>query len=312
MSPPAKPPRDPGLNQDPAINPAGLRHRAEAHASAFPALLAEAEHLAATVLLGDHGRRRAGMGDEFWQYRPAENGDGLRDIDWRRSARGDEQFVRQKEWQAAQSVMFWVDDALSMSFTGGNDRPTKGHRARVLALALCVLLNRGGERFGLANRGTPPRRGEAQLARMAGHLMDAAFSGENDTDFGTPNARVLPAGSRAVFLSDFFGDPAPVADALTRATDRGVKGTLIQILDPDEEAFPYDGRTVFESMSGAVRFETLKAGSLKGDYLDRLAQRKAMLQDLCRATGWRYLCHHTDTPALKALMWAYRALDGGS
>ncbi len=293
------------MNQDPAINPAGLRHRAEAHASAFPALLAEAEHLAATVLLGDHGRRRAGMGDEFWQYRPAENGDPQRTIDWRRSARGDEQFVRQREWQAAQSVMFWVDDALSMTFTGGDDRPTKGHRARVLALALCVLLNRGGERFGLANRGTPPRRGEAQLTRIAGHLMAPA----GESDYGTPNARVLPSGSRAVFISDFFGPQEPVTDALTRATDHGVKGTLIQILDPDEEAFPYDGRTVFETMSGATRFETLKAGSLKEAYLHRLAKRKAALQDLCRATGWRYLCHHTDTGALKALMWAYRALD---
>ncbi len=297
------------MNQDPAINPAGLRHRAEAHAAAFPALLADAQHLAATVMLGDHGRRRAGMGDEFWQYRPAEDGDGLRAIDWRRSARGDAHFVRQKEWQAAQSVMFWVDDALSMTFTGGNDRPTKGHRARVLALALCVLLNRGGERFGLANRGTPPRRGEAQLTRLAGHLMDAAFGGETDIDYGTPNARVLPAGSRAVFLSDFFGDPEPVTAALTKATDRGVSGILIQVLDPDEEAFPYDGRTIFETMSGAVKFETLKAGKLKDDYLARLAARKAQMRDLCRATGWRYLCHHTDTSALEALMWAYRALD---
>lgn len=245
------------------------------------------------------------MGDEFWQYRPAENGDPQRIIDWRRSAKGDEQFVRQKEWQAAQSVMFWVDDALSMTFTGGDDRPTKGHRARVLALALCVLLNRGGERFGLANRGTPPRRGEAQLSRIAGHLMAPA----GDSDYGTPNARVLPPGSRAVFLSDFFGPQEPVTEALTRATDHGVKGTLIQILDPDEEAFPYDGRTVFETMSGATRFETLKAGNLKDAYLNRLAARKAGLQDLCRATGWRYLCHHTDTGALKALLWAYRALD---
>lgn len=297
------------MNQDPAINPAGLRHRAETHASAFPALLAEAEHLAATVMLGEHGRRRAGMGDEFWQYRPAENGDGLRAIDWRRSARGDAHFVRQKEWQAAQSVMFWVDDALSMTFSGGPDRPTKGHRARVLALSLCVLLNRGGERFGLANRGTPPRSGEGHLGRMATHLMDAAYSGENDIDYGTPNARVLPAGSRAVFLSDFFGNPEPVARELTKATDRGVKGALIQILDPDEEAFPYDGRTVFETMSGTVKFETLKAGKLKDDYLGRLTERKAYLQELCRATGWRYLCHHSDRPAVSALMWAYRALD---
>lgn len=295
-------------NIDPATTPASLRHRAEAHAGAFPALLAQAEHLAATVLLGEHGRKRAGVGDEFWQYRPTQQGDGQRDIDWRRSARSDATFVRQKEWQAAQSVMLWVDDAMSMSFAGGKDRPTKGHRARVIAMALCVLLNKGGERFGLANRGTPPRRGEGQLSRIAGHLMNA----QGDTDYGTPNARVLPAGSRAVFISDFLGDPKKVEEALTSATDRGVRGALVQVLDPDEEAFPYDGRTVFESMSGAVRFETLKANSLRDAYLERLAARKAHLQDLARKTGWRYMCHHTNDPAIKSLLWLYQSLERGA
>jgi len=261
------------VSTDPASTPAALRHRAETHASAYPALLAEAEHLAATILLGDHGRRRAGVGDEFWQYRPAERGDGLRDIDWRRSARSDDQFVRQKEWQAAQSVMLWVDDALSMTFSGGKDRPTKGHRARVLALALCVLLNRGGERFGLAS--------------------------------------VLPAGSRAVFLSDFLGDPTAAELALTQAADRGVKGAIVQVLDPDEEAFPFDGRTLFTTMSGAVEFETLKANSLKEAYLDRLAARKDHLKSLARKTGWRFHCHHTDQPATKAMLWLYQAMERG-
>ncbi|EPX81665.1 DUF58 domain-containing protein [Litoreibacter arenae] len=293
---------------DPATTPASLRHRAEAHASAFPALLAQADHLASTVLLGEHGRKRAGMGDEFWQYRPSQHGDGVRDIDWRRSGRSDATFVRQKEWQAAQSVMLWVDDAMSMSFTGGKDRPTKGHRARVIAMALCVLLNKGGERFGLADRGTPPRRGEAQLTRIAGHLMNA----QGEADYGTPNARILPAGSRAVFISDFLGDPSKVAEALTSATDRGVRGALLQVLDPDEEAFPYDGRTVFESMSGAIKFETLKANSLRDAYLERLAARKAQLQDLARKTGWRYMCHHTNDPAAKALLWLYQSLERGA
>lgn len=295
-------------NADPATTPAALRHRAELHAGAFPALLAQADHLAATVLLGEHGRRRAGVGDEFWQYRPAELGDGLRDIDWRRSAKSDAHFVRQKEWQAAQSVMLWVDDALSMTFTGGKDRPTKGHRARVLALALCVLLNRGGERFGLASRGTPPRRGEGHLGRIAGHLMAPPGS----EDFGSPNARVMPSGSRAVFISDFLGDPEAVERTLTKATDRGVRGALVQVLDPDEESFPYDGRTVFQTMSGAVEFETLKARSLRDAYLERLAARKDRLAQLARRTGWRYTCHHTDTPAISALLWLYQALDRGA
>jgi len=195
-----------------------------------------------------------------------------------------------------------------MTFTGGADRPTKGHRARVLALALAVLLNRAGERFGLANRGTPPRRGEVQLGRVATHLMAPA----GEADYGAPNARVLPNGSRAVFISDFLGDPAETIDTLTRATDHGVKGALVQVLDPDEEVFPFDGRTVFETMSGAQQFETLKASNLKERYLARLAARKMQLEDIARRTGWRFMAHHTDQPATQALLWLYTTLDRGA
>jgi uncharacterized protein (DUF58 family) len=91
-----------------------LRQHAQEEAARFPALLAGAEQLAGTVLLGDHGRRRAGLGDDFWQYRPLRAGDSYRHIDWRRSARGDEHFVREREWQIAQSVQLWVDPGASM------------------------------------------------------------------------------------------------------------------------------------------------------------------------------------------------------
>src|SRR5690606_24154562 len=79
--------------------PINLRAQAEALAAPLPVLLAEAEHLASTVLLGDHGRRRAGQGDTFWQYRPAMPGDEMRNIDWRRSGRADAAFIQDKEWQ---------------------------------------------------------------------------------------------------------------------------------------------------------------------------------------------------------------------
>ncbi|WP_294225312.1 DUF58 domain-containing protein, partial [uncultured Shimia sp.] len=110
-----------------------LRSQAEAEASSLPPLLAHAEHLAGTVLLGEHGRRRAGMGDDFWQYRPVQPGDSLRHIDWRRSAKSDAQFVRQREWQVAQSVMMWVDTAPSMLFASDKNTPQKADRARLLA-----------------------------------------------------------------------------------------------------------------------------------------------------------------------------------
>ncbi|MFN0113749.1 MAG: DUF58 domain-containing protein [Paracoccaceae bacterium] len=288
----------------PAASPAGLRGDAEALAAALPPLLAGAEHLARTVQLGQHGRRRSGMGDEFWQYRPAHAGDEARSIDWRRSGRADSHFVREKEWQAAQSVHLWVDDARSMEFTGEKSRPSKADRARMLAMAVSVLLIRAGERVGLADAGLPPRPGEVQLLRLAQAFAAPAGS----ADYGAPEARAMQPWSRAVFLSDFLGDPAPVEAALTQAADKGVKGALVQVLDPAEEEFPFDGRTIFESMTGVLKHETRKAGDLRGRYLARLAERKARLAALARATGWLWTVHRTSEPAQGALLWLYHAL----
>ncbi|MHC0053520.1 DUF58 domain-containing protein [Actibacterium sp. D379-3] len=285
--------------------PAALRAHAESLAAPLPPLLAEAEHLAATVLLGEHGRRRAGMGEEFWQYRPATPGDEARSIDWRRSGRSDVHFVREKEWQAAQSVLLWVDDAQSMRFAGDGSHGAKAARARLLALAVSVLLIRGGERVGLSGFALPPRRGELQLLRLA-----EAFAAEGAApDYGVPEARGMLPYSRALFISDFLGDMAPVEAALAKAADRGVKGALLQVLDPQEEAFPFDGRTIFESMSGSLRHETLKAGDLRDRYLARLAARKDRLAYLARLSGWHYTCHHTGESAQAALLWLFRALE---
>ncbi|WP_456385992.1 DUF58 domain-containing protein [Profundibacter sp.] len=285
--------------------PAALRRKSAELAGALPPLLADAERLAAMVLLGEHGRRHAGMGDEFWQYRVAVDGDEARQIDWRRSARSDVHFIRQKEWQAAQSVLLWVDQSASMQFTSAKDLAPKGERARVLAMATAVLLVRGGERVGLTSSANPPRSGQGQLLRMAMELTGA----DTAEDFGAPEVHGMRPNTRAVFISDFMGDFAAVKLALTDAADRGVKGALLQVLDPQEEAFPFDGRTIFESMAGTMRHETLKAGDLRDRYLQRLEERKAALADLAHATGWQYSCHHTNDAPRVALTWLYHALE---
>ena len=279
------------------------RAKAEELASPFPALLASAQALAGTVLLGDHGRRRAGMGDDFWQYRLAQPGDPARRIDWRRSARSDQQFIREREWKVAQSVILWVDQGASMNFRGSG-RESKLARARVLALACSILLLRAGERVGLTGFSLPPRSGRAQIERLA-----EALSLDDTSDFSAPEARGMLPHSRALFVSDFFGQTAPLEAALAKAADRGVKGVLLMILDPQEENFPFSGRTRFESMAGGIQFETQQAHGLRGAYQERLAARKDKLQALASAAGWQFHVHHTDASAQSSLMWLYGAME---
>ncbi|MGB0497556.1 MAG: DUF58 domain-containing protein, partial [Rubricella sp.] len=217
-----------------------LRRDAERIGGTLPPLLAEAQRLAQTIAAGVHGRRRAGPGEEFWQYRQALPGDVATAIDWRRSARSDHAYIRQMEWDAAQTVTLWADVAQAMDYASELAPRSKGERARLLALALAVLLVRGGERVALAGTmADEARTGEAHLRRLALTLSEEA---DDRPDYGVAPEWPPKRAGQAVFLSDFLGD----LDALTRTVEaaaaQGVSGVLIQILDPAEETFPFDGR----------------------------------------------------------------------
>lgn len=259
------------------------------------------------MALGGHGRRHSGNGDEFWQYRVAGFGDGTRDIDWRRSAQSDARFVRQKEWQVAQSVHLWVDTSRAMDFKSEAMDETKGERAQVLGLATAILLLNAGERVGLMQHPAPPKHGNSQITALA---LKLARSHRGD-EYGTPPEKSMGANSRALFISDFLGDWDGLVASLSRAAEQNVRGALVQVLDPAEEDFPVTGRRIFESMSGTLQFESMRAQGLREDYLSRLAERRDQLEQLSRVTGWRFLHHTTAQTAQSAMLWIFQALENG-
>lgn len=283
-----------------------LRRDAQALAAGFPELLAHARQLAATISLGNHGRRRSGPGDEFWQYRPAMAGDHMREIDWRRSARSDTYFVRQMEWQNLQTVHLWVDGSAAMQYSSSDKLETKGARARVLGLAAAILLAKAGESVGLMDDPEPPKHGIGQITKMATHLA----AGKDGAEYGKPPSKRMVRGNRALFISDFLGEWDELVEALSRAADQKVEGCLVQVLDPCEEEFPFDGRVIFQSVGGGLQFETRRAKAIRDDYLAMLAERKLALAALANRTGWRYTCHHTSHSAQSILLWIYNALAG--
>src|ERR1700748_2035802 len=96
-----------------------LQHEADALGAGLPPLMVAADRLAASVSLGVHGRKRAGIGETFWQFRRYYNEDATR-IDWRQSAKSQQLFVREREWEAAQTVLFWSDAGPDMNFASGS------------------------------------------------------------------------------------------------------------------------------------------------------------------------------------------------
>lgn len=284
----------------------GIRNTAEDITQGIAALLADAHLLAASISHGAHGRRKHGQGEEFWQYRAAVQTDAIRDIDWRRSARSDDHFIRQHEWQNTQSVHLWADRGASMLFRSQDRLPTKANRASVLGLAISILLAKAGEKVGLTDMADPPKSGLVQIENMAITLAQA----NPDQEFSPPAKKHMRQGQKAVFISDFLGEWDQIFEGLSYAANQNVSGYLVQVLDPVEEAFPFKGRTVLFSMNAGHKFETLRAQSLRDEYRDKLAERKAALQQLAQKTGWQYYCHQTDEAALTPLLWLYQTLGG--
>ena len=288
-----------------SLTPAELRAGAEAASVGLPALMLSAERLAAALTAGAHGQRRAGPGEDFWQYRPATTGDTARSIDWRRSARSDGQFVRDREAEVPQSASIWVSAAAGMDYSGGANRPAKRARADLLALALAMALLDGGERVALA--GDPPRPGRFQAERIAQSLVTRPpLAGDEDA----PPAQALRPGQRVILFDDFLGDPQPVLDYLSRAAGMGVRGALMQVLDPDEEVFPWTGAVLFRSVSGALKHDTRDAGGLREAYLARLAERRELLGRAALNASWHFGTHDTLAAPAQALLWLWSVLEG--
>ncbi len=269
-----------------------LNTEAERLAARLPALLVEADRVAHTVAQGLHGRRRAGPGEAFWQFRRYRPGDQPSMIDWRKSARRQTYLIREREWEAANTVWLWADRSGSMHFKSDLANTTKVDRAILLELALSHLLTQAGERIGPLGSGMSPSAGTNAVRRIAEYVSHSITS--EKTHDSLPPMQELGRFSHVVLFSDFLEPVADINAALAGIAARDVGGHLVQILDPAEETFPYTGRTEFESVTGGLRLTVGRAESLRENYRKRILEHNEQLRELARRLGWSFTTHHTD------------------
>ncbi len=286
-----------------------FEEEAGALAAHLPDLMVEAERIAMTVTHGLHGRKRRGPGETFWQYRTYdEYSDTANQIDWRRSAGTDHLYVREREWEAAHTVWLVPNLTDGMKFHSTLSDVDKRSRMIVLLLALAHLLTQGGERVGIPTL-MNPSAGRNTPQKIAQHLVNP------------PQNIILPASaflaqvqpqrfSEIILLSDFMEPSEPLIEQMSRLTRQGVKGHLVQILDPAEETLPYRGRVVFEGNGGGERVLTDSAQDLREAYKNRILAHRDTLKAACAHMQWSFQLHHTDKPAEETLLGLYLNLSG--
>ncbi len=277
-----------------------LQHNAEQAASTLPPLLIDANRVAATVSLGSHGRRRAGPGDTFWQFRQYNQSDPAHTIDWRQSAKFGPVYVREREWDAAQTAGLWCDCSPSMGFRSSKKLPAKSERAAVIGLGLASLLLQSGERVQLLGSDIGAGSGRLALIQMAHNLQRSIVDSEESAVPQVPVS--LPRHATVVFLSDFLFPIETVESVLSSYAGQAARGHLLQILDPAEENLPYRGRIRFQGLEDEGNLLIERTEDVRTDYLQRLSEHRARLSELANRMGWTFSVHHTDRPPHTALV----------
>ena len=274
-------------------------------AASMPRLILEARRVAATVIHGLHGRRRAGSGENFWQYRRFVSGEAAARVDWRRSARDDHLYVREQEWEAAHTVWIWPDRSQSMLFASASAQDTKLERSLVIALALAEVLVEGGERIGIPGlmRPTASRNVVERIAQAIVH--DQAERTSLPPTF-SPSAL-----AETVMLSDFWSPIARVHETIAQLSANGSAGHVVQIVDPAEETFPYSGRIEFVEPEGAGTITAGRAETWRADYIERIKRHRADIRTETDRLGWSFIVHRTDRPASELLIKLHGQLGAG-
>ena len=272
--------------------------------AAMPRLVLEARRIASSVQHGLHGRRRSGIGENFWQYRRFIDGEPAARVDWRRSARDDHLYVREREWEAAHTVWIWPDLSPSMDYATGN-RPPKRERAMVVAFALAELLVRGGERVGIPGLMTPTASRRI-VERMAEQVVLAPT-----LPASLPPAFAPAPTSEVVLLGDFWSPAPAVITRIEALASGGAHGHLVQIVDPAEETFPFSGRIEFSDPEGGERLTVGRAESWRADYDLKLVEHRARIRVAAERHGWSFLVHRTDRPASELLLNLHLRMGAG-
>jgi uncharacterized protein (DUF58 family) len=241
-----------------------------------------ARSIAEGVYAGAHRSLRKGAGVEFGGHRAYVPGDDLRWLDRRALLRHDRLLVREFETETDRALRLIVDASGSMGFRSAQAPGSKLAYAAVIGAALARLAVASGDPVGLdwiggeAARPVPAGAGREGFERILGCLESVRAFGEVAADPAllecalAPIARRARRGSIIVLLSDLLDLPSHALDRFVALGSGGRILVVVQVLDPEEIDFPFEGTIRLRALEGPDVVET-DAGAVRARYLAALA-----------------------------------------
>jgi uncharacterized protein (DUF58 family) len=260
-----------------------------------------------SVLSGQHRSVRRGLSVEFAGHRPYQPGDDLRRLDWIVYARSDRWDVRQYEEETRLRATVVLDASGSMGF-GGADGGGKLSYAKMLIAALSFLMVRQSDSVGLAICDTevrahlPPAGTMGHALTLIERLEQVVPGGE--TALGGVLEQLAPRLVRrglVILVTDAFDDPESLARGLQLLRYRKQDVRVLQIIDPLEERFPFQGMIEFLGLEREPRLR-LDGDRVRAFYQEALAAHRARLAELCHGLNVQLETLRTDEDLALALV----------
>ncbi len=266
-----------------------LREQAEHSTLSLPALMIKSEKIADNIIHGEHAKRKSGSGEKFWQFREYDPSDRPQDIDWRQSAKGDQVFIKQKEWQITRKVFLWCAGGKSMDFSSNPDHFTKQETAQIIALSIALLLRKAKEQIGIFGE-TRTGRSEETINRISSFLFQRP---EFEEYLPSEHNLTMPRHAYFIGIGDFLSPIEEIEHCFKSLNNQTQNAFIIQILDPAEIELNYTGRIRFKGVDNTQEVVN-HVSSIREEYNQRIKDHIDAVKSLCHFYGWHYVLHITN------------------
>lgn len=248
--------------------------------------------------VGLHKSPVKGASVEFRQHRFYVPGDEPRRLDWRVLARTDRPYIKEYDEETNLRCVVMLDGSGSMSYA--RHHGSKFDAAARIVASLAYVMLRQTESVGLATFAEklesylPPHSVSTQLSRIIELLERTDVGGQSDLPAAVESiANRLERRSLIIVVSDFFAPLANIRKAFARLNYDRHETLLLQVIDPDEEEFPFRNWSRFRGLEGE---EPLLAepAVVKKMYMDNFKRHQAELVESCRTMRVEHYLYRTD------------------